>query len=415
MTPLTRSWLLRLAVLFHLTILLAGQPRGMNKCEITCNKMTRPIPVKLLLRYEGNPESCGKPAIILVTKKHRLFCANPEEKWVQEAMEHLDRQAAALTENGGTFEKLMGTGGPTATPAKWETYKYAVSESKAAGESSGPELTPPSQEAQNALGTSPELPTRVAISSGTKSPSTSKAEDEGPPPGPEGTELFNVAAVSTTTSTMITWQSSAAYQPGSGLWVEGTASEAPSTEAPSTEAHSTQDPSTEAPTISHPAPEDSVGAEGQLVWVQEQSPMPENSPGSEEMGPIAAHTDAFLDWGPSSMAHTSVVPVSFVGTPSRERGAKGSCAPKAEETIHTAMDPQRLGALITPIPDPQAATRRQAVGLLAFLGLLFSLGVAMFAYQSLQGCSHRMAGEMVEGLRYGPLICGSNSYVLVPV
>lgn len=95
--------------------------------------------------------------------------------------------------------------------------------------------------------------------------------------------------------------------------------------------------------------------------------------------------------------------------------ASGSWTPKVKESIHATVDPQRLGVLITPIPDSQAATRRQAVGLLAFLGLLFCLGVAMFAYQSLQGCPRKMAGDMVEGLRYVPRSCGSNSYVLVPV
>nr|KAF6409531.1 C-X3-C motif chemokine ligand 1 [Rousettus aegyptiacus] len=43
------------------------------------------------------------------------------------------------------------------------------------------------------------------------------------------------------------------------------------------------------------------------------------------------------------------------------------------------------------------------------------LGMAMFAYQSLQGCPHKIAGDMAEGLRYVPRSCGSNSYVLVPV
>ncbi|KAM9191972.1 fractalkine isoform 1-T1 [Dugong dugon] len=438
MIPLPRSWLLRLAALCHLTVLLAGewgldsgmsrpQPRhqgpqtlpgqhhGVKKCKITCDKMTSKIPEKLLIRYEQNLESCGKPAIILVTKKDRLFCADPAETWVQNVMKHLDNQLAPVTQNGGTFEKQIGMSKPRTTMATWETYQYAVSEPEATRESSSLEVTP-SQDAQMALGTSPELPTGVAASSGTKSPSASKAEDESPPPGFKGTERFNVAAVSTTISTVIAWQSSAAYQPGSDLWVEGKTSEAPSTEAAPTEPPSTQGPSTETPTISHPAPTfHNVGPESQPVGVNEQSSMPENSPESEKMDPTATYTDAFLDGGPRSMAHASVVPVFFVGAPSREPGAEGSWASKAEEPIHATMDPQSLGVLITSVPDSQAATRRQAVGLLAFLGLLFCLGVAMFAYQSLQGCSRKMAGEMVEGLRYVPRSCGSNSYVLVPV
>ncbi|XP_037372384.1 fractalkine [Talpa occidentalis] len=403
MSPPPLSWLLRLAALCHMTMPLAGQHLGVKKCTFICNKMTSEIPVDRLIHYQRNQESCGRRAIILETKLHKFFCANPEEKWVQNAMEHLDRKAAALTSNGGTFEKQIGAGKPRTTPAARAMDESAATEPKATGESSG-------QEAQRALGTSPELPTRVAGSWGTGSPSTSKAPEGGPPAGPGRTEPFGGAAITTTTS----WPSSAAYQPESGLWAEGKASEAPPTQTPPTQAPTTpQAPFTQAPTISHTAPEDNAGSDGQSVWVKEQDPVPENSLGPEEPGPISAHTDAVM--GPGSLPHVSVVPVSSEGDPSREPVASGSWAPKAEETIHATVDPQRLGVLMTPVPDSQVATRRQAVGLLAFLGLLFCVGVAMFAYQSLQGCPRKMAGEMVEGLRYVPRSCGSNSYVLVPV
>lgn len=161
------------------------------------------------------------------------------------------------------------------------------------------------------------------------------------------------------------------------------------------------------------SPKQNVGSEGQPPWVQEQDSTPEKSPGPEETNPV--HTDIFQDRGPGSTAHPSVAPTSSEKTPSPELVASGSQAPKVEEPIHATADPQKLSVFITPVPDSQAATRRQAVGLLAFLGLLFCLGVAMFAYQSLQGCPRKMAGEMVEGLRYVPRSCGSNSYVLVPV
>lgn len=141
--------------------------------------------------------------------------------------------------------------------------------------------------------------------------------------------------------------------------------------------------------------------------------MLEGSLGPQEVGPVSAHPDIFM--GPGSIPHVSAVPMSSEWDPSREPVASGSWAPKAEEPIHATVDPQRLGVLMTPVPDSQVATRRQAVGLLAFLGLLFCVGVAMFAYQSLQGCPRKVAGDMVEGLRYVPRSCGSNSYVLVPV
>ncbi|XP_048211477.1 fractalkine [Perognathus longimembris pacificus] len=400
MAPRPLPWLLRLAALCHLTALLAGQHLGVTKCNITCHKMTPRIPVNLLIHYRQNQESCGKRAIILETRLHRLFCANPEEQWVQEAMKHLDRRAAALSQNGGTFEKQIGVVKPGATPTFREPPRPAVAEpDSATGESRSSEMTASSQEEWRPTGTSPELLVEMTTSLGTRWPPASEAHDGGPIGGPEGTEIFHTGAMSTT----MEWQ-------GSGLRVE-----APSPQASSTQAPSTQAPSIQTPTISQLAPEENVGSVGQPGWVQEQSPSPENSLESEEMGPAPAHTNVFQDWGPGSMAHPSVVPSSAEGTPSREPVASGSWAPKAEEPIHATADPQRLSVLMTPVPDSQAATRRQAVGLLAFLGLLFCLGVAMFAYQSLQGCPRKMAGEMIEGLRYVPRSCGSNSYVLVPV
>ncbi|KAK2085117.1 Fractalkine [Saguinus oedipus] len=324
-----------------------------------------------------------------------------------------------------------------------------VQEPKATGESSSLEPTPSSREERRALGTSPELPTGVAGSSGTRFPLTPKAQDG----GPAGTKLFHLPPVSTAAS----WQSSAPHQPGPTSDTPSTqapstqapstqapstqapstqapstqapstqapstqapstqapSTQAPSTQVPSTQAPSTQAPSTQAPTTSSPAPEENTGSEGQPVWSQGQSPRPEPSL-EPEMGPVPAHTDDRRDWGPDSMVYISVVPVSSEGMPSREPVTSGSWTPKSEVPIHPIAYSQSQSVPITPTSDTQEATRRQAVGLLAFLGLLFCLGLAMFAYQNLQGCPRKMAGEMVEGLRYVPRSCGSNSYVLVPV
>nr|XP_015103561.1 fractalkine [Vicugna pacos] len=359
------SWLLRLAAFCHLTMLLAGQQRGVNKCSIQCNKMTTSkIPVNRLVQYQRNQESCNRRAIILTTVKGLLICADPKEEWVQKAMEYLDRQSASLAQNGGTFERQIGTSEPATTPATRGMDRSAVSQTKVTGESR-------SQEAQRAFETSEALDGR-----------------------PERTELFNEAAITTTTS----WQSSTAYQPGSGLWAKEKASEAPSTQASSTQA----------PTISHAALENNTGSEGQPVWIKTQYPTPENSLGPNKMGPISTPMDAFV--GTGSTPDIFVVPVSSEGAPSMDPLLLGSMAPRAEEPIHATVDPQRLG-----IPDSQAATRRQAVGLLAFLGLLFCLGLAMFAYQRLQGCPRKMAGDTINGLHYVSRSCGSNTYVLVPV
>lgn len=383
-------------MLCHLIVLLAGQQHGVVKCSNICDKMTSRIPNHLLLGYRLNQASCDKPAVIFETKKHRFFCADPKEKWVQEARWHLDNRTHALTtQSGGKFEKHVGK--PETTLVAQGTSQPALTEPKATEESSSLEPTASSQGTQRPTGTSPVLPVRVTGSLGTRLSLPSKAQDGEPP---AGTEVFGTTAISTT----IARQRSAADQPGSS---PGTQEKAPSTLAPSITPPSTEPTSTQSPTTSHST------TEGQPAWTQGQTPTPESSAGSE-MGRGLTHTDAFQDWGPSSMDHASVVPISSEGTPSQEPVVLGSLIPKAEDPIHGTLDPQRQ-VLITPVPDTQAATRRQAVGLLAFLGLLFCLGVSMFAYQSLQGCPRKMAGEMVEGLRYVPRSCGSNSYVLVPV
>ncbi|XP_074170932.1 fractalkine [Rhinolophus sinicus] len=419
MGPPPLSWLLRLAVLCHLAMLLAGQ-YGVKKCKTTCTKMTSRIPQDRLISYQRNQASCGKPAIILETIKNKFFCADPEAEWVQEAMKYLDSK----TTSGPWHTDTTMAAADNVTPAKLsdmgdpKTTMAAVLEPKATGESSN-------QETQRALGTSSELPTGASGSWRSMFPTASKAPNGQPPAGPETTKLYNSAAVTTTTSR----QSSAAYQPGSITSTQAPSTQTPSTQASSTQTFSTQTPSTQtpstqapttqtlpsqapstqtlpsqapstrAPIILHAAPEDSTGPEGQDVWTGRQNPMPESSVEPKEMGPISAHPDAFRE--PSNMPHVSIVPVSYEGAPSRELVASGSWAPKDE-------DPQRPD-----VPDSQAATRRQAIGLLAFLGLLFCLGVAMFAYQSLQAC--HLGGDMVEGLRFIPRNCGSNSYVLVPV
>ncbi|XP_040109855.1 fractalkine isoform X3 [Oryx dammah] len=348
-------------------------------------------------------------------------------------MKQLDHKAA-VTQKSGTFERQIGEGEPRTTLGVREMYWSAASEVNFTGESSG-------LGTESALGTSPG----VAGSMGTRSSSTSKAPDG----GTQKTELINEAAVTTTTS----WQSSAANQPDAGLWTEGKASEAastlvPSTQtlptpAPSTQAPSTQTlptetlptpvsstqalpspvpstpvPSTQAPTLSHTVLKDSSGPGSLTVGIKVQDSS-KNSLGSKETSPSSAHTEAFL--GLATVSSIFEVPIASEGTPSMDALASGSWAPeteelpKAKEPVFTTAGPQSLGILMTSVPDSQVATRRQAVGLLAFLGLLFCLGVGMFAYQRLQSCPRKMVGDVVEGVCYVPRSCGSSSYVLVPV
>ncbi|KAB0349997.1 hypothetical protein FD754_014854 [Muntiacus muntjak] len=382
----------------YLAHCLEGQQHGVNKCNFSCNKMIKKISVSRLVGYQRNRESCNDGAVILKTVKDKLLCADPKEKWVQEVMKILDDKAAMI-QKSGTFERRIGEGEPRTTLGAREMYWSAASEANFTGESSG-------LGAESALGTSPG----VAGSMGTRSSSTSKAPDG----GTQKTELFNKAAITTATS----WQSSAADQTGAGLWTEGKASEAPSTLVPSTQTLPTPVPSTQAPTLSHPVLEDSTGPGSLTVGIEVQDSS-KNSLGFKEMSPPAAHTDAFLR--SATVYGVFEVTVSSEGTPSMDALASGSWVPKTEELpkakepILTTAGPQSLGILMTSIPDSQAATRRQAVGLLAFLGFLFCLGVAMFAYQRLQSCPRKTMGDMVDGICYVPRSCGSNSYVLVPV
>nr|XP_020759467.1 fractalkine [Odocoileus virginianus texanus]XP_020759468.1 fractalkine [Odocoileus virginianus texanus] len=398
------SGLLCLTVLCHLVALLAGQQHGVSKCNFSCNKMIKKIPVSRLVGYQRNRESCNDGAVILKTVKDKLLCADPKEKWVQEVMKILDNKAAMI-QKSGTFERQIGEGEPRTTLGAREMYWSAASEANFTGESSG-------LGAESALGTSPG----VAGSMGTRSSSTSKAPDG----GTQKTEIFNKAAVTTATS----WQSSAADQTGAGLWTEGKAStqtlptQTLPTWVPSTQALPSPVPSTQAPTLSHTVLEDSTWPGSLTVGIKVQDSS-KNSLGFKEMSPSAAHTDAFLR--SATVYGVFEVTVSSEGTPSIDALASGSWAPKTEELpkakepILTTAGPQSLGILMTSIPDSQVATRRQAVGLLAFLGFLFCLGVAMFAYQRLQSCPRKTMGDMVDGICYVPRSCGSNSYVLVPV
>nr|7JH1_A Chain A, XCL1 ancestor [unidentified] len=59
-----------------------------------CLKYTkRPLPLKRIKSYTiQSNEACNIKAIIFTTKKGRKICANPNEKWVQKAMKHLDKK-----------------------------------------------------------------------------------------------------------------------------------------------------------------------------------------------------------------------------------------------------------------------------------------------------------------------------------
>ncbi|XP_072209764.1 C-C motif chemokine 3-like [Excalfactoria chinensis] len=52
----------------------------------------RPIPRNLIASAFPTSSKCRQPGVILVTKKGREVCANPEESWVQKRLELFQNQ-----------------------------------------------------------------------------------------------------------------------------------------------------------------------------------------------------------------------------------------------------------------------------------------------------------------------------------
>ncbi|KAM9066224.1 fractalkine [Sarcophilus harrisii] len=415
------SWLpamlLRLMVLGHLMSLLAGQHFSMNKCTHECPPLrsTRQLQNRLLKSYTKTAPSCRVQAVIFITIKNRTLCADPNEKWVREAIQYLDNVSAAAAatqkqapgkENGGMFEKLTGENGPPTTqvPGGGSTgpatllVPGATSAPVPTSASPSPSPTPAFPEEEAALETSPGLPTSPAGSSesfpGPLLVGSTSSMVGGSSPDPllasQGTETSSTEALSAT-------MTPPPESSDSGSLAAGRMSD-------------------ETPAMSHPREEGSGRLKDPSEPGEERDFSTENPIISEEMSTVFTLTNPFSKLAVDNTDGHS--PASLPASESLSSGLSGrtNLPSKAETLPHVTADPQKLKLAITPIPDsPQAATRRQAFGLLAFLGFLFCLGVAMFAYQSLQSCPRRMAGEVVEGLRYIPRSCGSNSYVLVPV
>ncbi|XP_071431128.1 C-C motif chemokine 4-like [Pithys albifrons albifrons] len=49
---------------------------------------TRPIPRNLIASMYVTSSSCSQPGVIVITKKGRELCADPQQPWVQERLKH---------------------------------------------------------------------------------------------------------------------------------------------------------------------------------------------------------------------------------------------------------------------------------------------------------------------------------------
>ncbi|XP_031447644.1 C-C motif chemokine 5-like [Phasianus colchicus] len=66
-----------------------AQPRETDGLTTTCciSYIQRPIPRNAIASAYITSSKCHLPAVVLVTKKGKEVCANPEEPWVQKRLE----------------------------------------------------------------------------------------------------------------------------------------------------------------------------------------------------------------------------------------------------------------------------------------------------------------------------------------
>ncbi|XP_032629947.1 uncharacterized protein LOC116821129 [Chelonoidis abingdonii] len=121
--------LLALAVPWNVENRVEGQPKAHVKCKKLCTEFSqKQIPQRLLKTYRKTEPSCPKAAIIFVTQKNKEFCADPEAKWVKEAVQKLNQASAPLNpplsstvtsavvqEGARVFHRLVGYAGSKPT------------------------------------------------------------------------------------------------------------------------------------------------------------------------------------------------------------------------------------------------------------------------------------------------------------
>ncbi|NWR27936.1 CCL3 protein, partial [Tachuris rubrigastra] len=52
--------------------------------------VSRAIPRRMIISAQRTSHVCSRPAVILVTRKGRMLCADPEAHWVQQYLKDLE-------------------------------------------------------------------------------------------------------------------------------------------------------------------------------------------------------------------------------------------------------------------------------------------------------------------------------------
>nr|XP_009676484.1 PREDICTED: C-C motif chemokine 4 homolog [Struthio camelus australis]XP_009676485.1 PREDICTED: C-C motif chemokine 4 homolog [Struthio camelus australis] len=86
-----KSFTAALAVLFVSVFCyqVSSSPAAVNFSGPCCIQYsTKAIPLNRVVMYEHAGSHCFQPAVIFTTVKGTMLCGNPEDKWVQDIMNH---------------------------------------------------------------------------------------------------------------------------------------------------------------------------------------------------------------------------------------------------------------------------------------------------------------------------------------
>ncbi|NWT01281.1 CCL5 protein, partial [Mionectes macconnelli] len=63
--------------------------QDINTTSCCFKYMSRPVPRRIIASAHRTSSACPKPAVVLVTRKGIMLCADPEARWVQQYLKHL--------------------------------------------------------------------------------------------------------------------------------------------------------------------------------------------------------------------------------------------------------------------------------------------------------------------------------------